>query len=359
MFNLPDRRFLLINILQSKKLCLLTVYASAFLLFAEVSVADESANSSATNPDSEQLQSQDIANQSDVESLPEENDTFFSMIDKPQQYISSGINGFSRGIDEFFSDEKVEYEINESYLRLTGDMIISEGGNTGFESGVKGKIELPNTKRKLKLVFESDHNEERENPGQKQEDNSVATAQDKSFFGGIEGLKEFKYWKIRPGIGLKLGSERDIFARIIANRLYKISEKWQAYLRNSLYKYSSRGYVFNTLLELDRKIDDRLLFRSATSGQWEEENEFWELNQLFSLTQSVSKKEALIYLVAVFGESEPRVFATDYLLQLRYRKLLHSDYLFLELSPKIVYERENDFEPNFSFTIRAEIVFKG
>ena len=44
---------------------------------------------------------------------------------------------------------------------------------------------------------------------------------------------------------------------------------------------------------------------------------------------------------------------------MRYRRLVHSDYLFLELVPRISYEKDNDFEAEYSFTIRTEIVFKG
>ena len=66
----------------------------------------------------------------------------------------------------------------------------------------------------------------------------------------------------------------------------------------------------------------------------------------------------MIYSAGVFGISEPIVIATDYLLQVRHRKQLHSDYLFMELIPKIQYQRENDFEPVFSLIFRVEIVFK-
>ncbi len=280
-------------------------------------------------------------------------------MDKPQQYISSGINSFTTGIDEFFSDEKIEYETNGSYIRLTGDMIFSEGGSIGFTGSTKGKIELPNTQRRLKLVFESDPNEQRDDLERKLNSNPVDAAQDKSYFAGIEGLwGEYKYWKFRPGIGLKVNSELEFFARLRANRLYHINENWQAYLRNTLINFNDSGYRFDSALELDNKINETLLFRSSSAAELTEGIEFWELSQTFSLTQSTGKKGAVIYQFGIFGVNEPRVFATDYLLQLRYRKKLHSNYLFLELSPKIVYQRENDFEPEFSFIVRGEIIFK-
>ena len=284
----------------------------------------------------------------------------FSLLDEPQKYVSSGVNSFTKGVDEFFSDEKVLYETSGSYIRLTGDTVLSEGGDFGFVGDVRLKIALPNTQHKLKLVFETDPNEGREDFERQLEDNPVDAAQDKSYFAGLEAIwGEFRHWRVRPGIGLKLNSGLDYFLRVRANRLYAISEKWHAYLSDTLYWFDSSGYGFDASLEFDRKIDGNFLFRSTTFGGWTEQNDYWDLSQVFSLTQSLSDKRALIYQAGVYGVSEPTVFATDYLLQLRYRKQLHSNYLFLELIPKILYQREYDFQAEHSFTVRLEMIFKG
>jgi len=289
----------------------------------------------------------------DVEAL-------FSVLDEPQRYLSSGINGLTKGMDEFFSDEKVLYESSGSYIRLTGDTVLSEGGELGFVGDIKVRVALPNTRKKLKLVFETDPSEGREDLDQQLEDTPVEAAQDKSYFAGLEALwGEFKYWRFRPGIGLKLNSGLDYFLRVRANRLYKISDKWRAYLSDTVYWFDSSGYGNDASLEFDRKIEDDFLFRSTTFGGWTEETDYWDLSQVFSLTQSLSERRALIYQAGVYGVSEPTVFATDYLLQVRYRKQLHSSYLFLELIPKIVFQRETDFESEYSFTLRLEMIFKG
>ena len=295
-----------------------------------------------------------------IESSLIDAEALFSLLDEPQSYVSSGINGFIKGVDEFFSDEKILYETSGSYIRLTGDTVLNEGGDFGFVGDVRAKIALPNTQHKLKLVFESDPDDGRENFERKIEDNPVDAAQDKSYFAGLEAVwGEFRYWHVKPGIGLKLRSGLDYFLRVRADRLYNINKKWHAYLSDTLYWFNSSGYRFDASLEFDRKIEGDLLFRSATFGGWKEENDYWDLSQVFSLTQSLSDKRALIYQAGVYGISEPTVFATDYLLQIRYRKKLHSNYLFLELIPKIVYQREYDFEAEHSFTLRLEMVFKG
>ena len=289
-----------------------------------------------------------------------EDESIISLLDGPQQLISSGFDSFIKGVDEFFSDEKVEYESNKSFIRLTADIVFSEGGELGFGGSSKAKIDLPNTKRKWKLVFQSDPTEEREDIGNSPEDTPLEAAEDKSYFAGVEGFwDEFRDWKLRSSIGLKLNSSLELFIRFRANRDYQLSENWHAYLRNTLYNFTSSGYGFRSSLEFDHKLNEDLLFRAKTSARWEEETEFWEMGEIFSLTHRLSPKKAIIYQAGVFGISEPTIFATDYLLQMRYRRLVHSDYLFLELVPRISYQKDNDFEAEYSFTIRTEIVFKG
>ena len=291
---------------------------------------------------------------------PDKIEAIFSVLDQPQHYISSGINGFTKSIDQFFSDEKVLYDKNGSYIRMTGDMVFLEGEDPGFTGEVKGKLELPNTQKKLKLVFESNPTENREELGQPLDTNPIDAAQDKSYFAGLEALwGEFKYWRFRSTAGIRLSSTLNTYVRMRANREYEISELWRAYFSNTLYWFDSSGFGFDSSLEFNRKLSEQLLFRSNLFASRKEVNEFWELNQVFSLTQTIDTKQGIIYQAGVYGISEPRVFATDYLLQARYRKQLHSDYLFLELIPKIQYQRVDNFTPLLSFTVRLEMVFKG
>ena len=293
------------------------------------------------------------------ESTNIDTDAALSLLDQPQAYVSSGVSNLTKSIDEFFSNEKVLYETSGSYIRINGDAIYNEGGDSGFAGNVKIKIALPNTQKKLKLVIESDPNETREDIDQEQQPTPLEAVQDKTYFAGLESSgKEVRNWKLRPGIGLKLNSGLDILLRYRASRNVDISKNWRAYLSETIYWYNSEGFRFNSTLELNRKIYDNFLFRSSTFAGWREETQYWNLNQIFSLTQSLSNRSQISYRAGIFGISEPNVIATDYLFEIRYRKRVHSDYLFAELIPRVLYERETNFTENLSLTFRLEIVFK-
>ena len=287
-----------------------------------------------------------------------ETESLFNLLDAPQLYLSSGINGLTTGIDEFFSDEKILYESTGSYVRISGDAVLTNGGAPGFVGDVKARFLLPNTQKKMKLVFESDPSEGREDLERQLEGDPLAAAQEKTYFAGLEAVwGEFKNWQVRQGIGVRLRTQLDFFVRVRADRLYKISKTWRAYLSETLYWFDSTGVGFDANLEFDHRLHDTLLFRSNTFAGWAEEDDYWNQSQVFSLTQSLSEKRAMIYQAGVYGITEPEIHSVNYLLQMRYRQRIHSHYLFMELIPSVLYARTSDFEPAHSFTVRLEMVF--
>jgi hypothetical protein len=110
---------------------------------------------------------------------------------------------------------------------------------------------------------------------------------------------------------------------------------------------------------MDYKINDDMLFRSSTFVRNKEENDYFEPSQVFSLIQSLSERRGVAYQFGVYGVSKPAWLATEYLLQMRYRQNIHSDYLFMELIPRTIYRRSNNFDSEISFTFRLEMVFEG
>lgn len=284
---------------------------------------------------------------------------FFSFLDTSQRTISSGVKGLAQGIDEFFANEKVYYESTGSYIRLTADTIWEEGGNIGYAGDIRIKLRLPRTQKKLKFTFESDPDEKRDGIERTTDTKPRDAAKEKSYFAGIQAdLGKKEKWQIKPSIGVKIRSPLDVYLRLRVNRTYNFIN-WKMYLAETLYWFDSTGTGFDTSVELDRRLDDDLLFRSASFGRWTNENDYWDLSQVFSITHTLSQRRAITYQAGVYGTSEPTIFATDYLLAVRYRQNIHSNFLFMELVPQILYQKENDFRAEHSFLFRIEMVFQG
>ncbi|GMR15761.1 MAG: hypothetical protein BMS9Abin31_0050 [Gammaproteobacteria bacterium] len=290
--------------------------------------------------------------------MEESEKPFFSFLDTPQEFISSGVEGLARNIDEFFSDNKIFYETSGTYLRLRADTIVNEAGAIGYEGDVKFKLRLPNVTRKLKFTFESDANERQDDVTSKPENTPIAAVQGKDYFAGLQAtLGKEDEWQFKPSIGLRLSSNVEPYIRFRAKRKYEFN-KWSIRWQETPYWFDSFGWGVDSYIELNRKISDDDLFRASTFARWTNEADQFELSQVFSMYHNLSKRRAISYFAGVYGKSEPTVFATHYLLGLTYRQNIHKDYLFIELLPQIKYEKINDFHSEHSIILRLEIVFK-
>ena len=287
---------------------------------------------------------------------PEE--PFFSFLDKPQEYISSGVEAFARNMDEFFSDDKVFYDTSGTYLRLRADAILSEGGDIGYTGDIKLKLRLPHTKRKLKFLLESDANERPDEISAQPENTPIQAVEEKDYSIGLQAtLGDKAGWQFKPSIGLSLSSPIDPYVKFRFKRKYEFT-KWSIRWHETPYWFDSFGWGFDSYFELNRKISEDDLFRASTFARWTNEIEQFELSQVFSMFHTLSQRRAISYFAGVYGESEPTVYATHYLLGLTYRQNIHKNYLFYELIPQIKYQKINDFHAEHSLTFRIEMVFK-
>lgn len=315
------------------------------VIFDEEQVDDDSVESS-----------DDIVEDSSIKAAAEK--PFFSFLDTPQEFISSGVEAFARNIDEFFSEDKIFYETSGTYLRLRADAIVNEAGNIGYEGDIKLKLRLPNTKRKLKFTFESNADERQDEVTSQPKTTPIAAVEEKDYFAGLQAtLGRKDAWQFKPSLGIRISSKIEPYIRFRAKRKYEFN-KWSVRWHETPYWFDAFGWGFDSYLELNRKITDKDLFRVSTFARWTNESDQFELSQVFSMYHTLSKRRAVSYFAGVYGESEPAVYATHYLLGLTYRQNIHKDFLFVELIPQIKYEKINDFHAEHSIILRLEMVFK-
>ena len=288
----------------------------------------------------------------------EAEEAFFSFLDNPQQTISSGVEALAKSLDEFFSDDKVYYDASGTYLRLQGDMVFDDNGEVSYTGDIRLKLRLPHTKDKIKLTFESDADERRDDESVKANTTPVSAANENQYFTGIQAtLGDKRGWQFKPSIGLRLSSGVEPYLRLRFKRRFEF-EKWSIHWHETPYWFDSTGTGFDSYLEFNRKITSNDLFRAGSYARWTSQNDYFELSQTFTMFHTLSKKRALSYYVGVFGRDEPTVFATHYLVGATYRQNIHKDFLFLEIIPQIKYEKINNFEPEHSLILRLEMIFK-
>lgn len=284
---------------------------------------------------------------------------FFSFLDGTHDTISGSLKDFTRGADAFFSNENAKYESSRSYLRFRGDLIWNEGGDFSTQGDLKIKIRLPQTEKKLKVVFESNPNE-RLDDLERIHDQPIDRTEDKDnkYYAGIEAdLGRKDKWRFKPSLSIKLRSPLEYLIRFRGNRTYRITNKWRLDFTETLYWFNTTGFGADTNIDFRRPFYDNFLFRSNTFFRYTDLNDYWDLSQVFAIDHRLSDRRAISYQVGAFGISEPSIHSTDYLLSVRYRQNIHSDYLFAEVIPQILYQKINDFHAEHSVLFRIEIIF--
>ncbi len=284
---------------------------------------------------------------------------FFSFLDSPHNTVTGSLKDFTRAVDAFFSNESVQYESSRSYLRYRGDLIWNEGGDFSAQGELKIRIRLPQTEKNLKLVFESNP-DERLNDLERIREQPIARTEGekKEYYAGIEAeLGRKDKWRFKPSLRLKLRSPLEYLIRFRGNRTYRITDKWRLDFAETLYWFNTTGFGADTNIDFSRPFYDNFLFRSNTFFRYTDLNDYWELSQIFAIDHRLSDRRAISYQAGVFGISEPSIHSREYLISVRYRQNIHSDYLFAEIIPQILYQRINDFHAEHSVLFRIEMLF--
>jgi hypothetical protein len=284
---------------------------------------------------------------------------FFSFLDTPHEYITAKIESMARNLDDYFTTSSDFYVTSGSYLKLRLYLVFKERGGIEKSNSVSFKLRLPNTEKKLKIFFESPEEKKSYDSSLETKETPPSTVVNEgNYVLGIQGESGEKYgWKYKPTLGIDIDSKIDPFARFRFTRDYQFVT-WNINWQETPYWYNSIGWGFDSYFELNNRISDQYLFRSATFAGWKYEPDNFDLSHVFTLFHSVNDKTKMSYYAGVFGLSKPVVYTTSFLLGINFRRDIHKNYLFFEVEPQIRYQKINRFHPEHSLTFRLEMVFQ-
>ncbi len=303
---------------------------------------------------------------------PPESDTDAAQRRTEPDFIDRGLNaaeygskvmgrtwvGFSRGVDNYFAGDVRTGKENNSHLRLRLDTTIAEAGENESDARIKARIDLPNTRQRFRLIFDSDDRgddslEERVRPvstGERvRKDESVA---------GLELLSRLTNgWQASTSGGVRLNSELVPYGKIKLQRDFKPNEYWLGTFEQHVKYYDDSGWRESTELELLRPINDDLFFNSYTEAEYKDEDNQFEFVHILALNKRIGDRNSVVYRTGVFGASQPNPRTTGYFVGLSFRRRVHSDWMFLTIAPEIFYPREEGWAAEPSINFELEMFF--
>jgi len=272
--------------------------------------------------------------------------------------LSNVIGDTGAQLDIFFSGEEIEYNSNASYLRLGLEANFSKKGELSFEPVLKFKLDLPTVKKRLKLVLESDLPEQEtlseSNLDSSLEDDDPTISTTTGAFKYIFGTA--KKWDVSTSIGIRLNREPNPFWRMRTKRGWSLEHDWHFKIFQGLYYFHDDSWGETTQFIFEKPIHS-YFFDSKSEARWRHNERLMEYAQIFSIKKKLSAIRAIKYELGFLSENQPNVILTDYYFKTTYRRLLYKDWLFYEVSPELLFPREDSFKANPSVLMRIEMKF--
>jgi len=297
----------------------------------------------------------------ELQETDREKPPFFYFLDEPQRSISARFKKFVKSTDEFFAEEDVFYDTTGSYLKLSSEVTWYDKEETDSFSEISSRIKLPLSEKKVEFLIESDPEVDEDDILRGMDIKPERANVENEYFAGIQKTygERQTTWEFKPGIGAKTSRPLDTYFRLRITRDFDVGTSSFVRFQEKAYWYRKRPRSSNTSLELNVPVTDNVLFRSETGAFWKKDEDFYNLRQIFSVTHRKSDRRAISYQAGAYGVTEPDTHTTQYFLLTHYREKIHSDYLFMDLIPRVTYKEENDFHAEYSFTLRLEMIFWG
>lgn len=254
---------------------------------------------------------------------------------------AEGINTMAIGVDRFFAGDAAQAE-NESYLRLRAGAVWSRGGDISSDSDVKLKVDLPGSKRRWKLMFDSDPDEFSDLESQTR----VTPTTDRQFTDTEQAtgavrfvLDETSRWKRDLDVGVHGSTPLDPFVRFQLRRSHRFADLWTLNFKERIYFFNQDGWGQRMTLSFDRPLSKHYFWRNRVETKFSDDDNLLESAFVISTVHVLDDWHAIDYAVGTLVANRPVSQITVYFINTTFRKRLYKDWLFFDIRPELAFKR--------------------
>lgn len=266
------------------------------------------------------------------------------LIDRTQQTVYNVVNDSSQWFDSFFGSANAEQEGNVT------QGLVSLGTNWDERDGLKGRarlkarIPLTALRRRSRLVFgRGDVDDFVDGTADTNTDSLPSQFNDFEDDDWLLGVGYSKDGSLSRGfdigVGVKLATPVEPYVRATYRWNTTFNEAWLWQLRPRVFWQNQRGYGASVNSILDYAASPSWLLRSWIILSVEDEIEGLGWGNNLVAYQSLTNKTAVSYSIFASGETDDEVELQNYGFELRYRKQIAREYLFVELSASLTWPR--------------------
>ncbi|MDO3720343.1 MULTISPECIES: hypothetical protein [Marinobacter] len=271
-------------------------------------------------------------------------------VERLGQWADRTLSGSDRGLPN-----------NASYLRIGFAAESAYGNLASFDPEARFRLDIPTTRRKLRLVIESESEElipleERQRDRQLTDDERSDT----EATGALRFLTQIgDAVNLSNDFGVRLRLPLDAFWRATAEKQWQLDDDWTLSAQQRVYYFNNDGWGERTWVAVGRTTGNGWYFQSSSELEWVHRDRKFVGAQVFSTQKQLNNRSLLTPRLGVLGESQPSWRTTDVFAELTWRYRLYSDWIFAELIPALNFPRERNFKDQGSLLFRVELYFSG
>lgn len=276
------------------------------------------------------------------------------VIDDAQVEASALLYGVSEWIDSFFDDGRFTEEENESRATLKLSLGYSRHDEIEIQPRLDVRISLPKLSSRAQLVLEA------------AEDSDFDTEDGPSGYSNHDDgdRSEFRAalrWFLKEGetynVSFDAGASWDYLYGSLRFRAIQDFDKWLGRFTNRVRYYTDDGWENRATYDLETHFNKDFFFRATTSVNYYETEDGFPHSQQFRLYQVLTAIQAISYETTIYMETEPSYKMDDLQFIVRYRQRFYRDWLMLEISPRVTFPDDHDYEINPGIIFKLEASF--
>lgn len=275
-------------------------------------------------------------------------------LDATQADLSKRIFGVSQTVDSFFGDDRIENEVNSSVVRLNYLTTVVESEPIRNDFRIKTKLALPRTQRRLNLVLESVRDLGREEVDRV---NDVLNGEGGEVSAALRYIVfDSQKWNFHTDGGIKARIPLDPFGKFRLRYRTPIGD-WEHRITETVLWFDSSGWEAETEVTFDREINENWFFRFINTTHWKDEESTTKIDHSINWFQKIDEDKGFSYHIGAGGNNRPNIHVESYYVSIGYRKRIHKDWMFFNVSTGFQFPRAREWEATPFIIFNLEALF--
>lgn len=267
------------------------------------------------------------------------------LLDRTQQAVYGVTSGTAQRIDSFFGSADVEEQATVSRGRLAVGGRWDERESLQERVRLKARVALPAINERTSLLFGRGEGDELvDGSGDEIIDSLPTRFNDFDNDDWLLGIGYTRNASLKRGwsfgTGVKLASPLEPFARATYRWNKSLADDWLWRVEPRVFVQSQRGAGLSLQNTIDHAVNENWLLRSSSFAVVEDDVEGVAWTSKFIAYQNLTNNSAMSYAVYSTGETDAEVAVRDYGVEMRYRRKVLREWLFIEYLVYLRWPRE-------------------